>query len=459
VNMQRLAGWGQVMWSHARLHEVDSVEEIRGVLSSCGSRGAIARGLGRSYGDAAQNSGGDVISLLAGFGDLTGIGTGIGEPISLDDVSGQVLVAGNVVLEDLLRVCVPRGWFVPVTPGTRFVTIGGAIAADIHGKNHHCDGSLGRHVLSMRVLLSSGDVVDLDPQSNSTWFWATIGGMGLTGIILHAVIQLIPISSHDIDVTTQQVSNIEELMNIMGDQTTDDSYRYSVAWVDVMAAGDQLGRGVLTRGNHSTGDSARDALMYEPKARLAVPKSVPNSIINSISVKLFNSLWFQKAPSTPQQSRESITSYFHPLDGVRNWNRVYGNRGFIQYQVVIPLTHRTVITEIVRRFQATGIPSFLAVLKRMGPSNEAPLSFPIEGWTFTVDVPANHDGLSSLLFSLDELVVSVGGRHYLAKDAHVSSSSFAREYPRLNEWREVAREMDPQGIWTSDLSRRLKIRK
>ena len=465
MSTQRFAGWGQVMWSHGRLHEVDSVDEIRNILSSTGSRGAIARGMGRSYGDAAQNSGGDVISLLEANGALSGFDTTSdadiqsGESISLDTDTGRVMVEANVVLEDLLRICIPLGWFVPVTPGTRFVSIGGAIAADIHGKNHHCDGSFGSHILSMRVLLSTGDIVDLDPQNNSTWFWATIGGMGLTGIILRAVIQLIPISSHNIDVTTQRVSNVEELMNIMGDQSSDDTYRYSVAWVDIMASGDHLGRGVLTRGNHAQGEPTRDALLYEPNVRLTIPKYIPNSVLSSISVKAFNSLWYKKAPKTEQQSAESISSFFHPLDGVKNWNRVYGSRGFIQYQVVVPLVQRDVITDIVKRFNASGVPSFLAVLKRMGPSNEAPLSFPIEGWTLTVDVPANHNGLALLLSTLDELVVSVGGRHYLAKDAHVSPNSFERGYPRLNEWRGVAREMDPNGVWISDLSRRLNLRK
>jgi len=329
------------------------------VVGSAGDRGVIARGLGRSYGAAAQNAGGQVLMMP---------GTAVGRPYSLDTSTGIVTAPAGMSLDDVLRDSVPRGWFVPVTPGTRFVTVGGAIASDIHGKNHHFDGSFGQHVLAMRVMLSSGDVVTLSPQENPGWFWATVGGMGLTGVILDAEFRMLPVESSRVRVETERLSDFDAVVAAMSTDGDDASYRYSVSWVDLVATGKSMGRGVLTRGDHATAAEAGggDVLAYDPKVRVAAPPWVPNQLLNKLSIKAFNELWFRKAPARRHVGIESIPAFFHPLDGVRGWNTLYGTQGFIQYQFIVPLSQVEVLRKVIEAFAGQGVASFLAVLKRMG---------------------------------------------------------------------------------------------
>jgi decaprenylphospho-beta-D-ribofuranose 2-oxidase len=356
-------------------------------------------------------------------------------------------------------MCVPRGWFVPVTPGTRFVTVGGAVASDIHGKNHHIDGSFGQHVLSMTVMLSSGEVVEISPESHPAWFWATIGGMGLTGIVLRVSLQMLSIQSSRVRVETERLGNFDAVCAAMSGDGEDDSYRYSVCWVDLLATGSSMGRGVLTRGDHATAAEVDndDPLAYDPRLKVSAPGWVPNGLLNKFSIKAFNEAWFRKAPSERHVGIESIPAFFHPLDGVNKWNRLYGRQGFIQYQFIVPLDRTDVLRKVIETFSAAGVASFLAVLKRMGPQNLAPLSFPTEGWTLTLDMAAGIKGLAELLATVDAMVLDAGGRHYLAKDSHVSPSAVRRGYPRLDEWMSTREEMDPQGMWRSDLARRLGL--
>ena len=382
----------------------------------------------------------------------------------LDDTTGVLEVAAGVSLDEVLRRSVPRGWFVPVTPGTRFVTVGGAIASDIHGKNHHVDGSFGQHVSWMDVLLSSGDTVRLSPQDNPAWFWATVGGMGLTGIVLRAAIRMLPVETSLVTVETRRLPDFDAVCDAMADPEDDDAWRYSVCWVDLLARGTSLGRGVLTRGNHAPLAALDDrrgrgspALDYDPKVLLAAPPWVPNGLLNRFSIKAFNEAWYRKAPGKPHVGLESIPAFFHPLDGVRNWNTMYGRQGFIQYQFIVPLDRTEVLRSVIERFSSAGVASFLAVLKRMGPQNPAPMSFPTEGWTLTLDMAAGAPGLASLLADVDETVLDAGGRHYLAKDSHVSPVAVRRGYPRFMEWSTVRDEMDPRGLWRSDLARRLAL--
>ena len=414
-------------------------------------RGVIARGLGRSYGAAAQNAGGSVLLMP---------GAAVGAPYSLDDNTGIVTAPAGMSLDDILRDSVPRGWFVPVTPGTRFVTVGGAIASDIHGKNHHFDGSFGQHVRSMRVLLSSGEIVRLSPEENAAWFWATVGGMGLTGVVLDAEIRMLKIGSSRVRVETERLTDFDAVVAAMSSDGADDTYRYSVAWVDLVATGRSMGRGVLTRGDHATAAEAGggdDVLAYDPKVRLAAPPWVPNQLLNKLSIKAFNEVWYRKAPSRRHVGIESIPAFFHPLDGVRQWNTLYGSQGFIQYQFIVPLGQVEVLRRVIEAFSGQGVASFLAVLKRMGPQNAAPMSFPTEGWTLTLDMAAGLRGLPELLARVDTMVLDAGGRHYLAKDSHVAPSAVRRGYPRFAEWQEVRAEMDPTGRWNSDLARRLGL--
>lgn len=450
--MQRLSGWGRTAWTVADVISTTEESLMRSTLSTVGERGAIARGLGRSYGAAAQNAGGTVLEITSEHDPL-------GIDAVLDPISGILDVASSVSLDSILRMCVPRGWFVPVTPGTRFVTVGGAIASDVHGKNHHFDGSFGQHVLSMTVMLSSGEIVELSPETNPAWFWATVGGMGLTGIVIRASLQMLRIESSQVRVETERLTNFDAVCEAMSGDGEDDEYRYSVCWVDLLATGSSMGRGVLTRGDHASASEADndDPLQYDPRLRVSAPGWVPNGLLNKLSIKAFNEAWYRKAPSKRHVGMESIPAFFHPLDGVNKWNRLYGPQGFIQYQFIVPLDRTDVLRKVIETFSSAGVASFLAVLKRMGPQNPAPLSFPTEGWTLTLDMAAGIKGLAELLASVDSMVLDAGGRHYLAKDSHVAPSAVRRGYPRFEEWMSTRDAMDPAGVWRSDLARRLGL--
>ena len=386
-------------------------------------------------------------------------GTPVGAEVSLDRSTGVLTAPAGMSLDDILKFAVPQGWFVPVTPGTRFVTVGGAIASDIHGKNHHFDGSFGQHVVSLRLMLSSGEIVDLSPTERPAWFWATVGGMGLTGVVLDARIQMLRIESSRVRVETERLPDFDSVVAAMSSDGEDDKYRYSVSWVDLVATGKSMGRGVLTRGDHATASEAGggDVLAYDPKVRLAAPAWVPNQLLNKMSIKAFNELWYRKAPARRHVGIESIPTFFHPLDGVRRWNSLYGTQGFIQYQFIVPLSEVEVLRRVIEAFAGQGVASFLAVLKRMGRQNIAPMSFPTEGWTLTLDMAAGIRGLPELLARVDSMVLDAGGRHYLAKDSHVSPVAVRRGYPRFGEWQDVRDEMDPGKTWNSDLARRLGL--
>jgi decaprenylphospho-beta-D-ribofuranose 2-oxidase len=461
-----LTGWGRTTPSAATVVERAgrNMDGLAETVKAVGRRGAIARGLGRSYGDSAQNGGGTVIRLL-----------GHAHEVVVDDAAGTATVPAGVSIDELLRVIVPRGWFVPVTPGTRFVTVGGAIASDIHGKNHHVDGSFGRSVVRLSLLLASGEVAELSPtacepsESSSErtngfgpeLFWATVAGMGLTGIVVDATIRLIPISTSRLAVDTDRVPDLDGLLAAM--EEGDEWFRYSVAWIDPMARGAHLGRGVLTRADHATIDmvapkQAVDPLTYDPRQRIAVPPVVPApGVINHTTIKAFNELWYRKAPRRRIGQIMSIAGFFYPLDMVGSWNRLYGRGGFVQYQLLLPFGQEDALRQALERFAASGAPSFLAVLKRFGAANPAPLSFPAPGWTLTVDVPAPTPGLRQLFHGLDALVLDAGGRHYLAKDSHMTPDAVRRGYPRLAEWQAIRAAVDPMGVWVSDQARRLRL--
>ena len=447
-----LTGWGRTSPSTAEVvtGRAGDVDALAHAVKDLPPRGGIARGLGRSYGDPAQNGGGAVIELEPRAHD-----------IRIDDAAGTATVPAGVSLDALLRTIVPRGYFVPVTPGTRFVTVGGAIASDIHGKNHHLDGSFGNHVRRLSLLLADGSVVDIGPDRRPDLFWATVGGMGLTGVILDATVQLLRVETSRIAVDTTRTPDLDTLLTLMDEG--DRYHRYSVAWIDLMAKGARLGRSVLTRGDHARADQLlpRDAvepLAYDPLQVIAVPPLVPPpGVLNHFSVAAFNEFWFRKAPKRRVGQIMSIPGYFHPLDAVGSWNRLYGRRGFLQYQFVVPFGEEATLRTVVERLAASGTTSFLAVLKRFGAANPGPLSFPIPGWTLALDLPAGAPGLAALLHGLDDLVLEAGGRHYLAKDGHTTPAAVRRGYPRLEEWRAIRAGVDRAGVWASDQSRRLRL--
>lgn len=444
-----LSGFGRATPTAATVADVDEAG-LPAAIKELTARGGIARGLGRSYGDPAQNAGGHVLRLAPDRSSIL-----------IDDAAGTVTVGAGVSLDDLLAVLVPRGWFVPVTPGTRFVTIGGAIASDIHGKNHHVDGSFGSHVTRLRLMLADTTVVEIGPDRDPELFWATIAGMGLTGVILDATFRMLPIETSRISVDTYRLGDLDEVMTRMVESEA--GVRYSVAWLDLLATGRHLGRGVLTNGDHAGVDqlSARDAavpLHYDARQLVTVPPLVPPAgVINRATVSAFNELWYRKAPRHRQGEIQSIPTYFHPLDLVGEWNRLYGRQGFLQYQFVVPYEADGVLRAIVERLSAAHLPIFLVVLKRFGPGNPAPLSFPTAGWQLAIDIGAAQRGLGELLGQFDRLVLDAGGRHYLAKDHQTTPEAIRRGYPRLDEWLAVRRRADPAGVWTSDLGRRLGL--
>ncbi|MFD8200678.1 FAD-binding protein [Streptomyces sp. NPDC059701] len=442
-----VTGWGRTAPTGARLVRPRTYEEAAAAVRDCGARGGIPRGLGRAYGDAAQNAGGAVLDM-----------TGLDRIHAIDADGGTVVCDAGVSLHRLMEVLLPLGWFVPVTPGTRYVTVGGAIGADIHGKNHHVSGSFARHVPSLELLTADGGVRTVD--RGTPLFDATAGGMGLTGVILAATVRLQRVGTALMSVDTERATDLDDLMARL--TTTDHRYRYSVAWIDLLARGAATGRAVLTRGDHAPPDALdararRDPAAFRTSRLPAAPAFLPDGLLNRTSVGLFNELWYRRAPRARRGQLQRISTFFHPLDGVPHWNRVYGRGGFVQYQFVVGHGREETLRRIVRRISAHRCPSFLAVLKRFGQADPGWLSFPVPGWTLALDVPAGLPGLGAFLDELDEEVAGAGGRVYLAKDSRLRPELLASMYPRLDDFRALRAELDPRGVFRSDLSRRLAL--
>jgi decaprenylphospho-beta-D-ribofuranose 2-oxidase len=398
--------------------------------------GAIARGLGRSYGDAAQLSGGLVVDVTA----LRGF--------ELDSQRGVVTAQAGVTLRELLDALVPRGWMVPVVPGTQHVTVGGAIASDIHGKNHGSAGTFGSHVEALGLLTSNGEVRELTPGSEG--FEATLGGMGLTGVILWARLRLRAVSSALLSVDTDRVDDLDEALAALSAP----GGPHRVAWLDLL--GSRPGRGVVTRAEHLERAAAGAAAKGAPtvRARATIPSRWPRGALTASTIRAFNELRFRGAPRRQREHVESIGAHMFPLDALEAWPRLYGSPGFVQYQLVVPFEEERVLRWVIERLGWAKVPCFLAVLKDFGPANRAPLSFPMRGWTLALDLPRAAPGLDALLDSFDVLVAGAGGRVYLTKDARMRPEALGAMYPRLDEWRAARDRLDPEGLWRSDLALR-----
>ena len=442
-----LTGWGRIAPSVAELGAPSDAAAVASLLRAPGAK--IARGLGRSYNNAAQCDGGLVLSTAR-----------LNRIIELDRASGLVTCEAGVSLEQLMVAGLPHGWFVPVSPGTRQVTVGGAIAADVHGKNHHVAGSFARHVRSVDMVLPDGSPRTVTPESDPELFWATAGGMGLTGFIVRATVQLKRVGTSRVKVDTVRTADIDETMAVLAEH--DHRFGYTVAWSDSLARGGSLGRSVITSGDFAEpGDlpepQRADLFAFKPVARIGVPPVFPPGLLNRYSIGLANEVWYRKAPASRTGELQTIGKFFHPLDGIRNWNRVYGPGGFRQYQYVLPFGAEASVRRSYELVSAARAPSFVTVLKRFGEGDPGLLSFPMPGWTLAMDFPARTPGLDELFTKLDELVVAAGGRVYLAKDSRVPAGVLAEMYPRLDEFRKFRAELDPAGVLASDLSRRLGL--
>ena len=457
-----LHGWGRTAATTAHVLSTPDVDVIKTAVAQVAEdnadkpahlrRGVIARGMGRSYGDPAQNAGGLVIDMQP-----------LNKIHSIDPESGIVDVDGGVTLDQLMKAALPYGLWVPVLPGTRQVTIGGAIGPDIHGKNHHSAGSFGNHVTSMELLVADGRVLHLTPEGeHSDLFWATVGGMGLTGIILRAQIKMTKTETAYFIADTDRTDNLDETVAFHSDGS-EHNYTYSSAWFDVISPEPKLGRSTISRGSLATLEQlkelapklAKDPLKFNAPQLMTVPDIFPNFTMNKLSLMAIGEAYYLMGSPARNQVK-NLTQFYQPLDLIGEWNRGYGSNGFLQYQFVVPTDAVEPFKEIIRDMQRSGHYSALNVFKLFGPGNKAPLSYPMPGWNVCVDFPIKP-GLGAFLDDLDKRVMEFGGRLYLAKESRTSAENFHKMYPGLEGWLKTRNDIDPTGVFASDMSRRLEL--
>jgi decaprenylphospho-beta-D-ribofuranose 2-oxidase len=439
-----LAGWGRTAPTSADVRRPGDRAGAVADVAAAPARGVIARGLGRSYGDAAQNAGGMVISTLA----LSGIDWA-------DETAGLVRVAGGASLGDVLAFLAPQGWALPVVPGTRHVTAGGAVAADVHGKNHPVDGSFARHVTELTLATPDGlrrVTADDDPDL----FWATAGGLGLTGLVVEATLQAVAVETAGVRVVSRRAAGLDDLMAAMESEAG--RHRYAVAWLDTMAGG----RGVVSWGDHAAVTDLPRSRRATPVAAgavrsRAVPGWWPGGPLPVAAVAALNQLRYRRSSATDTVAVEPRDRFLFPLDALDGWNRLLGRTGFVQHQFVVPFAAGGLVSLALDLLRRAACPPFLAVLKRLGGADPGPLSFPMPGWTLALDFQTARPGLSEVLDRLDELVAGAGGRVYLAKDGRLRPELLGVMYPGLDRWRAVQRRVDPDGVFASDLGRRLGL--
>lgn len=442
---QLMTGWGKYPQESCHVYRPESRNDMEKIIKSGDQMSYIAFGLGRSYGDTSLNKDHGVIlqSKHSRF-------------LSFDEESAVLDCEGGVSLEQIIEVFLPKGYFLPVTPGTKFVTLGGAIANDVHGKNHHKDGCISEHIEEINLLLADGSTITCSRNENDEIFWATVGGVGLTGIILSAKIKLIRVETSYIEVDYLKAKNLDEALQMFEDG--DDHYQYSVAWIDCLATGKSLGKSVLMRGNHAplSKIDKRPPLVANGKGKLGIPFNFPSIVLNPLSIKTFNTLYYGKFKNS--STIVDYDSFFYPLDAINNWNKMYGKKGFVQYQVVFPPeTSREGLKVVLERLSKSKRSSFLAVLKSFGEGNKGLFSFPFKGYTLALDIPIKDEKLFPFLRELDELVISKGGRLYLAKDSELNSQHFAQMYPTLDKFKKIKQEIDPSGVFSSSIARRVGI--
>lgn len=439
-----LSGWGRYPRRLSTVIIPDDISEA--TPPADGS--VIARGQGRSYGDAAMSTQGLVM-----------LSEKLNRTISFDEKSGLLKAEAGTTLAEIIETFVPRGWFPSVVPGTKFVSLGGCVAADIHGKNHHHAGTFGQHVTELAMVSADATRTVCSPEENPELFRATVGGMGLTGIITEVTLRLLPVESPYMIVQQTRAKDLEATLTMLEEENLDDDY--TVAWIDCVAGG-KLGRSVLIRGHHATQSELPDRL----KGNNANPRSrqfklrfgFPATALNRFTMAAFNETFYAWQGRRKEAFIDTFERFFFPLDRIAHWNRMYGRQGFVQYQCVLPLAEserglQTLMAELARSKRS----SFLSVLKRFGPEGPGLLSFPFEGHTLTLDFPVRDQGLFPFLDRLDDIVLQHGGRVYLAKDARMRAETFHAMYPRCAAWRTIKSQIDPENRFDSDLARRLRI--
>jgi len=441
---ETLSGWGNIPKSTSQVIYPNSLKELKGSLSI---GNLIPRGLGRSYADQATNANHTILKMER-----------LNHFLAFDEEKGILNCEAGVSLEEIIQYLTPRGWFPMITPGTKYITIGGAIANDVHGKAHHADGSFVNCVYDFTILLANGEVVTASREENSDLFWANFGGLGLLGTILTARIQLRNVETTFFTQKAFAAKNLDEMLQAIDD--SEKEFTSSVAWLDSMAKGKNLGRGVLTMGNHAKLSDLPEKLKSTPlkigkKPKLTVPFYLPGFALNKLTVSMLNTALY-----IMQKSAKNIShydSFFYPLDMINNWNRGYGKRGFIQYQFVLPVPNgKENIRKILEEITKSDCVPFLNVLKKFGKGQGGLLSFPFEGYTFAIDFPITSK-LHAFTKHLDKMVLDMGGRIYLGKDAYLDEATFKAMYPQHVEWMKIKKKYDPENVFSSDLSRRIGL--
>lgn len=432
----RLTSWGKYPIIDSTVVTPSSSAEFA-EWAVAGKVPCIARGAGRSYGDSALAP----TVLSSRFLDHI---------LDFDDQTGVLRCEAGVTLAELLEVFVPRGWFIASTPGTKLITVGGAVASDVHGKSHHSEGCFSQQVIAMTLLLGDGQVIEANRQSHPELFQATCGGMGLTGVILEVTFKLRPIQSAYLRETTFKAANLEESLSLIEEY---ESTTYSVAWIDCVATGDSLGRSLLM-----VGEFCDDGRLDLPKTKaLSVPVDFPGFTLNRHTVAAFNALYYHRLRQAKTERVVHFEPFFYPLDSVHQWNRIYGKGGFTQYQFVLPKNSgRPGVGEILKRIADSKRASFLAVLKAFGKANANYLSFPMAGYTLALDFKIDP-GLFAFLDELDRIVLDYGGRLYLSKDVRMSESTFKLGYPQWEKFKEIRRNYGAETVFRSLQSDRLGL--
>ncbi|KMW59531.1 L-fuco-beta-pyranose dehydrogenase [Candidatus Rhodobacter oscarellae] len=425
-------GWGRVLKAEGQLARP---EKRAGLTALLAEKQVPAIGNCRSYGDACLNSGGKAVDM-----------TRLDRFLGFDETTGVLSVEAGITIGEVARVMAPKGWLPAVMPGTGFATVGGAIANDVHGKNHHGAGTFGQHVAGFTLVNHQGTAY-VTPDSDPDLFRATMGGLGQTGVIISADLQLARAKGDIVTVTERRAEDLDAFLALF--EASDATY--SVGWIDAKAQGDDLGRGILEEAETGAG------LIPAPKPSKSVPMDAPSFALSSPVVKLFNAAYYRRVPARGRSVVKPIEEFFFPLDRIHDWNRLYGKRGFHQFQCVVPTGETEALREMLGRISDMGIASPLAVLKRLGAGRAGHMSFPMEGYTLAVDFP-NKEGAARLIKQLEDITAEAGGRIYLAKDSLSSRQRVRAMYPEFQAWAAQIAKADPEGDFATDLVRRLGLR-